>query len=198
MPDSPRGKVDEENIAAVEAALGTLRALGATVVEPPPEGLFTPYLRRHYPELMNASYAAKEGRGAFEGLAGAKFGAGAGKIAALLALGLEPGGVPEGLTIRDLSTAVYEGQGTYRLERYLRERGDASVRTIQDLVRGPAGIFNCLCYPPLANCGQLYSTEALIIRACQVEKATFFEDRKYFSPKAGLEERLEAKELDRY
>ncbi len=44
------------NIGIVDQAIEELKQLGATIVEPPAEGLFTAYIRRHLPALQNASW----------------------------------------------------------------------------------------------------------------------------------------------
>ena len=47
-------KADEESIDIVERALGDLRKLGATIVDPGPEGaLFQSCVVRYAPELLN-------------------------------------------------------------------------------------------------------------------------------------------------
>ena len=53
-------KADEESIDIVERALGDLRRLGATVVDPGPEGaLFQSCVARYAPALLNAAFAAQ-------------------------------------------------------------------------------------------------------------------------------------------
>ena len=53
-------KADEESIDIVERALGDLRKLGATVVDPGPEGaLFQSCVTRYAPQLFNAAFAAQ-------------------------------------------------------------------------------------------------------------------------------------------
>src|SRR5262249_12029061 len=48
-------KADEESIAIVERAIADLRKLGATIVDPGPEGeLLKPCINRYAPELLNA------------------------------------------------------------------------------------------------------------------------------------------------
>eukprot|EP01050_Picozoa_sp_SAG11_P054676 SAG11_NODE_32999_length_279_cov_1.427778_1_plen_76_part_10 len=38
------------------------------------------------------------------------------------------------LTIDNLRGGQFEGQGMYSLSKYLRERGDANIRTVEDLI----------------------------------------------------------------
>src|SRR5262245_16691591 len=52
------GKADEQSIDLVERALGDLRTLGATIVDPGPEGsLFQACIARSAPRLLNAGFA---------------------------------------------------------------------------------------------------------------------------------------------
>jgi len=124
--------IDHENLEIVDRAIAQLEALGATIVEPKAEdnGLLTPYLQRHYPALMNAAYAEKEGADLFpEGMD---------MISQLLTLAEHPGMAGgtgrNALNIMNLKGGQFDGQGMYSLSKYLRERGDENVRTIDDLV----------------------------------------------------------------
>src|SRR5207248_7000374 len=50
-------KADEESIDIVERAIDNLRKLGATIVDPGPEGaLFQGCISRYAPELLNAAF----------------------------------------------------------------------------------------------------------------------------------------------
>ena len=52
-------KADEESIDIVERAIADLRKLGATIVDPGPEGaLFQGCVTRYAPELLNVAFAA--------------------------------------------------------------------------------------------------------------------------------------------
>lgn len=131
MDVSQFAKADEENIAIVNRAIEELRKLGAEIVEPGPEGLFTPYVRRYFPLLQNAAFTSKypdlfpvDGTGKPVG----------DHLGTLINMSLDPSLVPEGLTIRTLGQAQAVGESRYMLERYLRQRGDANIRTIGDLV----------------------------------------------------------------
>src|ERR1043166_5531636 len=51
-------KADEENIDLVNKAIEDLRKLGATIVDPGEHGaLFTDYIKKYYPVLMDTTYA---------------------------------------------------------------------------------------------------------------------------------------------
>ena len=162
MEPSVFGLVDQENLKLVDVAVTTLGSLGAVLVEPEPgsTGLLTPTLRRLWPLLMNSAFArSSEGKP----LLNPSFGQPRqDQISALLALGADPSLLPDDFSIRSISNVNAPGEGTLSLEKYLRERGDAVVRTTADLI----------------------------------SHARFFKDDRYFDPKAGLERRLEATELD--
>jgi Asp-tRNA(Asn)/Glu-tRNA(Gln) amidotransferase A subunit family amidase len=124
-------KADEESIDIVDRAIADLRKLGATIVDPGPEGaLFQSCVIRHAPHLLNAQFAAQHGE---------VFPANAGEpasdhIATLLDMAADPGRVPEGLSIRSLGGFGAQGEGKYMMNKYLRERGDANIKSNADLI----------------------------------------------------------------
>jgi len=123
-------KADLQNIAMAEQAVEDLRALGATIVDPGPEGLFTPYIRRYYPVLTNASYA-KANPALFPVDADGK--PTTDQVATLVMLGMDPSKVPGHMTIRDLPGVTAEGESKFGYDWYLAQRGDANIKTVADL-----------------------------------------------------------------
>jgi amidase len=125
-------KADEESIDIVERALGDLRKLGATIVDPGPEGaLFQSCVTRYAPQLLNAAFAAQR-RNLFPVN-------GTGEpatdhIAALLDMATDPARVPDGLSIRALGAFGAQGEGKYMINKYLRERADANIKSNADLI----------------------------------------------------------------
>ncbi len=125
-------KADEQSIALAERAVDQLRTLGATVVDPGPEGaLFQGCLAKYGPELLNSSFAAQfrqlfpvdaSGRPAGD------------QIGTLLDMKLNPAHVPAGFSLRSLNTFGTQGEGKYTINRYLLERGDANIRSNADLI----------------------------------------------------------------
>lgn len=125
-------KADEETIDIIDRAIGDLRKLGATIVDPGPEGaLFQGCITRYAPELYNAAFAARyptlfpfnsTGNPATD------------HIATLLDMTAKPELVPEGLTIRSLGAFPAEGEGKFMMNKYLRERGDANIKSNADLI----------------------------------------------------------------
>jgi Asp-tRNA(Asn)/Glu-tRNA(Gln) amidotransferase A subunit family amidase len=121
-------KADEESIAIVNRAIAQLRSLGADVVDPGAEGeLFTGCITRYTPELLNAAFAREYPQ---------LFSSGSDQIAELVALRAEPGRVPPTLSLRTLNAGGFGpvGEGKYMINRYLRERGDANIKSNADLI----------------------------------------------------------------
>ncbi len=121
-------KADEESVALVNRAIAQLRTLGATMVDPGAEGeLFTDCIRHTAPELLNAAFARQ-----FPEL----FPAGADQIATLVDLHADPARVPSALSLRTLNAGGFgpPGEGKYFINRYLRERGDANIKSNADLI----------------------------------------------------------------
>jgi Asp-tRNA(Asn)/Glu-tRNA(Gln) amidotransferase A subunit family amidase len=120
-----------ENIAIAERAVEDLRKLGATIVDPGPEGLFTDYVRRYNPMLSNSSWTKlfpelfpvdSDGKPTGD------------HIATLVDLAANPSKVPGKLTIRDFPAAQAIGETKYGFDIYLKERGDANIKTLDDLI----------------------------------------------------------------
>src|SRR5205085_8737201 len=54
--------------------------------------------------------------------------------ATLLDMHADPARVPQSLSLRTLIASGIEGEGKYMMNRYLRERGDANIKTSADLI----------------------------------------------------------------
>ena len=124
---------DEESIALIERALVDLRSLGAVIVDPGAEGeLFTRCIARYAPELLNSAFA-RQFPPLFPSGASA---AGGADISALLDLQQDPSRLLEHLSLRTLGAVGLgsAGEGKYMLNRYLRERGDANIKSNADLI----------------------------------------------------------------
>ena len=125
-------KADEESIDIVERALGDLRKLGATIVDPGPEGeLFQGCIARYGPELLNSAFA-RQNRDLFPVDAAGR--PQSDQLATLLDLHADPERVPRSLSLRSLTSPAVEGEGKYMMNRYLRERGDANIKSNADLI----------------------------------------------------------------
>jgi amidase len=124
-------KADEESIGLIERAIADLRSLGAVIVDPGAEGeLFTRCIARYAPELMNSAFARQ-----YPQLFPSEPSAGD-QIGTLLQLQQDPSRVPPQLSLRTLNAGGFgpAGEGKYMLNRYLRERGDANIKTNADLI----------------------------------------------------------------
>ena len=119
------------NIDIVDRAIEELKQLGATIVEPPAEGLFTPYIRRHLPALQNASWT-KQYPDLFPVDSAGK--PSEDQVGTLIDLAMDPGKVPGKATLRDIPPEAIVGESKYGFNLYLRERGDANIKTIDDLI----------------------------------------------------------------
>ena len=123
---------DEESIALINRAIADLQSLGAVIVDPGAEGeLFTQCLARYAPELMNSVFVRQNAP-----LFPASASPGRDQIAGLLELQQNTSRLPLQFSLRTLNAggAGSPGEGKYMLNRYLRERGDANIRTNADLI----------------------------------------------------------------
>jgi Asp-tRNA(Asn)/Glu-tRNA(Gln) amidotransferase A subunit family amidase len=107
-------KADEESIDIVEHALDDLRKLGATIVDPGPEGELFQSCIAHATAEPLSSMSTLQDRDLFPNAAGGDLGA--------------------VLSLRSLNTPAVPGEGKYMMNRYLQERGDASIKTNADLI----------------------------------------------------------------
>jgi Asp-tRNA(Asn)/Glu-tRNA(Gln) amidotransferase A subunit family amidase len=149
MDKSKFSQADEENIDLVSRAVEELKKLGATVVDPGERGeLFTSYIQKLNPMLMNAAYTKQfpemfpvEAYGKPKG----------DHLATLVDLAVDPAKAPGKFTLRDLggngpapvtsgpsaapapAAPPNNGEARYMFNVYLRERGDATIKTLTDL-----------------------------------------------------------------
>jgi Asp-tRNA(Asn)/Glu-tRNA(Gln) amidotransferase A subunit family amidase len=125
MDRSLFSQADGPSIDLIERAIEDLASLGATMVDPGEGGaLMQSCLNRTTPYHNAAAYVEQFPE---------QFPEDGDHIATLLDMTVEPGTGP-GLTLRNLSGVSAEGVGRYYLNRYLRERGDREIRTIDDLI----------------------------------------------------------------
>jgi Asp-tRNA(Asn)/Glu-tRNA(Gln) amidotransferase A subunit family amidase len=125
-------KADEQSIDIIEHAVGDLRKLGATIVDPGPEGaLFQSCISGYAPELLNSAFTRQYPELFPVDAAGQPQ---SDHTAALLSMHLDPGRVPQTLSLRSLSGLGFEGEGKYLMNKYLQERGDANIKTTADLI----------------------------------------------------------------
>jgi Asp-tRNA(Asn)/Glu-tRNA(Gln) amidotransferase A subunit family amidase len=130
---------DSESITIIERAIEDLRALGATIVDPGPKGaLFQDAFNRYTPVWRSEAFIRQ-----FR----AQFPDSANHFPTLLDLFADPSRVPHDSSgrpnIRSFGGRSGGGRGApvgdvgggkYNMETYLRERGDANIRTYRDLI----------------------------------------------------------------
>jgi len=123
--DPSLGAATFESTKIVEQGVDKLRALGAEIVDPGAGGkLFGTCVASYAPYLMNTDFVA----------ANPKLMEGKDQIEAFLDLAFAPEAVPEDLTIRSFGNGRLDGERKYMMNRYLRERGDANIKTNADLI----------------------------------------------------------------
>jgi amidase len=125
-------KADEQTIDIVSRGVEDLRKLGATIVDPGPSGeLFTACIRKYGPQDDNKLFTKR-----FPELfpVDAQGKATADHTAKLLDMKMDPSLVPPSVTLRDFGGSDTDGQNKYMLNLYLRERGDARIKSNADLI----------------------------------------------------------------
>jgi amidase len=125
-------KEDEQTIDLVSAAAAELGKLGATVVDPGPEGdLFSACIAKYLPQDDNVLFTRRypelfpvgaDGKPTID------------HVNKLLDVKFDASLLPQPLTLRDLGQNDAEGQSKYMLNLYLRERGDANIKSNADLI----------------------------------------------------------------
>jgi Asp-tRNA(Asn)/Glu-tRNA(Gln) amidotransferase A subunit family amidase len=135
---------DEESIDIVDRAIGDLRKLGATIVDPGAEGaLFQGCVSRLAPQLRNAALAKQfpklfpvddKGKPTTD------------QVVTLVDMTVDPSKVPEDVSIRNLGTSQAPGEGKFEMDVYLRQRGDANIRSNTDLIN-KANFYNDPHFP---------------------------------------------------
>ncbi|MET0292423.1 MAG: amidase [Steroidobacteraceae bacterium] len=125
-------KEDEQTIDLVSNAVQDLAKLGATVVDPGPEGdLFSACIARLAPQDENILFTRRYPKVFSFDADGKPVGD---HTSLLLDMKMDPAKAPEKLTLRDFNQNEAEGQAKYMLNLYLRERGDTNIRTNADLI----------------------------------------------------------------
>ena len=125
-------EADVETIDITEGAISDLRRLGATIVDPGAgQALFQSCIDKYVPLYRNRVFIEQfpnlfpedsNGKPASD------------RIALLVDMFFDPSLVPAGSTIRNIGPASNAGLSKYMLSRYLKERADASIKSIRDLI----------------------------------------------------------------
>jgi amidase len=131
MDRSLFNEADEESIAATERALVDLQKLGATIVDPGPRGaLLQKYIDKYAPSVLNKLFIDRFPE-AFPIDANGK--PSSDHIASLVRMYYDTSLTPDGVTLRSLGQSQSVGESRFMIERYLHERGDATIKTVEDL-----------------------------------------------------------------
>jgi len=125
-------EADVEAIDLTERAIGDLRRLGATIVDPGAGGsLLQSCIDRYAPLYRNRAFIEQfanlfpvdsNGKPTTD------------RFSQLVDMFFDPSRVPAGSTIRNIAGASNAGMTKYMLTRYLRERGDANIKSLRDLI----------------------------------------------------------------
>ncbi|MET0496931.1 MAG: amidase [Steroidobacteraceae bacterium] len=125
-------KADEESIDIIDRELGVLRKLGATLVDPGAGGaLFQSCLKKFDPHIHNSAFVKQYPQLFPVDDAGKPK---SDHIPKLVDLYFDDAAFPDGPSIRGLGPMPTTGERRYMMERYLRDRGDANIHTVADLI----------------------------------------------------------------
>jgi Asp-tRNA(Asn)/Glu-tRNA(Gln) amidotransferase A subunit family amidase len=125
-------EADVETIDLAELAIGDLRRLGATIVDPGAGGaLLQSCIDKYVPLYRNRGFI-EQFANLFPLDANGK--PLTDRISQLVDMFFNPSLVPAGSTIRNIGGASNAGLTKYMLTRYLRERGDANIKSLRDLI----------------------------------------------------------------
>jgi Asp-tRNA(Asn)/Glu-tRNA(Gln) amidotransferase A subunit family amidase len=123
---------DTQNIDLTNRAIAELRKLGATIVDPGPHGaLFQGCVDKYTPKWLNQQFVPQ-----FP----AQFPAGTDQSSTLLDMFFNPSLVPHTAvgrpSIRNLGgTGTDAGDAKYNFNAYIRERGDAAIHSLTELIQ---------------------------------------------------------------
>src|ERR1700693_404915 len=123
---------DGEAIDLTERAIGDLRQLGATIVDPGAGGALLQSCMDKYVPLYRNRVFIEQFANLFPLDANGK--PLTDRISQLVDMFFNPSLVPAGSTIRNIGGASNAGLTKYMLTRYLRERGDANIKSLRDLI----------------------------------------------------------------
>ncbi len=125
-------QADVETIDITERAIGDLRRIGATIVDPGEGGALLQSCIDKYLPLYRNRVFIEQHPNVFPADANGK--PLTDRVSQLVDMYFNPSLVPPGTTIRNIGSASNNGMTKYMLLRYLRERGDANIKTVSDLI----------------------------------------------------------------
>lgn len=125
-------EADVETIDITERAIVDLRRIGATIVDPGPKGaLLQACIDKYLPLYRNRVFFDS-----FPNLfpVDANNKPATDRVSQLVDMFFDPSRVPPGTTIRNVGSAGNVALTKYMLNRYLKERGDANIKSVRDLI----------------------------------------------------------------
>jgi amidase len=125
-------EADAQTIDLAERAIGDLRRLGATIVDPGAGGALLQSCIDKYVPLYRNRVFIEQFPNLFPVDADGK--PSTDRISRLVDMFFDPSLVPAGSTIRNIGPASNAGLTKYMLSRYLRERRDGNIKSIRDLI----------------------------------------------------------------
>jgi Asp-tRNA(Asn)/Glu-tRNA(Gln) amidotransferase A subunit family amidase len=125
-------EADVEAIDLTERAIGDLKRIGASIVDPGPGGaLLQSCIDKYFPLYRNKAFTDQYPN-LFPADANGK--PMTDRVNQLVDMFEDPSRVPKGTTIRNIGAASNNGMTKYMVNRYLKERGDKNVRSLDDLI----------------------------------------------------------------
>ena len=125
-------QADAETIDLTERAIGDLRRIGATIIDPGEGGALLQSCIDKYLPLYRNRVFIEQHPNVFPSDANGK--PLTDRVSQLVDMYFNPSLVPPGTTVRNIGAASNSGMTKYMLLRYLRERGDANIKTVSDLI----------------------------------------------------------------
>jgi Asp-tRNA(Asn)/Glu-tRNA(Gln) amidotransferase A subunit family amidase len=123
---------DAASIDIIEREVATLRKLGATVVDPGAGGaLFQSCLKKYYPSAHQAMFTQQYPQLFPLDAAGKPT---TDQVNSLVNFYFDQSQFPDGPSLRGLGAAESTGERKYGMNRYLKQRGDANIKDVSDLI----------------------------------------------------------------
>jgi len=125
-------EADGETIDITDRAIGDLRRLGATIIDPGAGGALLQGCIDKYMPLYRNRVFFEQNPNLFPADSNGK--PSTDRVSQLVDMFFDPSRVPAGFTIRNIGPATNNGMSKYMVDRYLRERGDANIKSLKDLI----------------------------------------------------------------
>jgi amidase len=132
MDKKALNEADGESIDIIERGIGDLRRLGATIIDPGAGGALLQSCIDKYMPLYRNRLFVEQNPNLFPLDSNGK--PATDRVSQLVDMFFDPSRVPAGFTIRNIGPATNSGMSKYMINRYLRERGDANIKSLKDLI----------------------------------------------------------------